>query len=157
MAEARRLLQPVAAGLAALAIVLAGSAATVDLGAAGWLAGSACGAAVIGSVALGLHRARDHAYASMRDQYVYLGLQRLELAKRDRPPLFAEVDLVSSHEPWTQIPPLGTRSVTDPSSTGGRSTRPGCATPRRPMAGRSSTPCGRCSRSCSITGAGTWS
>jgi hypothetical protein len=47
-----------------------------------------------------------YAYASMPDQYVYLGLQRLELAKRNRPPLFAEVDLVSSHEPWTQIPPL---------------------------------------------------
>ena len=33
-------------------------------------------------------------------------LQRLELGKRNRSPLFAEVDLVSSHEPWTQIPPL---------------------------------------------------
>jgi phosphatidylglycerophosphate synthase len=47
-----------------------------------------------------------YAYASMPDQFVYLALQRLELAKRNRPPLFAEVDLVSSHEPWTQIPPL---------------------------------------------------
>jgi hypothetical protein len=47
-----------------------------------------------------------YAYASMPDQYVWLALQRLELAKRHRPPLFAEVDLVSSHEPWTQIPPL---------------------------------------------------
>ena len=37
---------------------------------------------------------------------VYLALQRLELGKTDRPPLFAEVDLVSSHEPWTQVPPL---------------------------------------------------
>ncbi|HEV8451090.1 MAG TPA: CDP-alcohol phosphatidyltransferase family protein [Gaiellales bacterium] len=47
-----------------------------------------------------------YAYASMPDQYVYLALQRLELGKSDRPPLFAEVDLVSSHEPWTQVPPL---------------------------------------------------
>ena len=47
-----------------------------------------------------------YAYASMPDQYVYLALQRLELAKAHRPPLFAEVDLVSSHEPWTQVPPL---------------------------------------------------
>ncbi len=47
-----------------------------------------------------------YAYASMPDQFVYLALQRLELARRNRPPLFAEVDLVSSHEPWTQIPPL---------------------------------------------------
>jgi phosphatidylglycerophosphate synthase len=47
-----------------------------------------------------------YAYASMPDQFVWLGLQRLELGKPDRPPLFAEVDLVSSHEPWTQVPPL---------------------------------------------------
>ena len=47
-----------------------------------------------------------YAYASMPDQYIYLALQRLELGKTDRPPLFAEVDLVSSHEPWTQVPPL---------------------------------------------------
>ena len=33
-------------------------------------------------------------------------LHRLELAKRHRPPLFAEVDLISSHAPWTRIPRL---------------------------------------------------
>ena len=42
----------------------------------------------------------------MPDQYVLLALQRLELAKPHRPPLFAEIDLVSSHAPWTRIPPL---------------------------------------------------
>jgi hypothetical protein len=42
----------------------------------------------------------------MPDQYVFLALQRLELAKRDRRPLFAEVDLVSSHAPWNRIPKL---------------------------------------------------
>ena len=52
------------------------------------------------------YRGPTYAYASMPDQYVCLALQRLELAKADRRPLFAEVDLVSSHEPWTQIPPL---------------------------------------------------
>ena len=31
-------------------------------------------------------------------------LQRRELAPRHRPPLFAEVDLISSHLPWTRIP-----------------------------------------------------
>ena len=41
----------------------------------------------------------------MPDQYVFLALQRRELAKRHRPPLFAEVDLISSHAPWTQHPP----------------------------------------------------
>jgi hypothetical protein len=45
-------------------------------------------------------------YASMPDQYVLLALQRLELAKRERRPVFAEVDLVSSHTPWTRIPGL---------------------------------------------------
>ena len=44
------------------------------------------------------------AYASMPDQYVMGALQRLELAKRQRRPVFAEVDLVSSHEPWSRIP-----------------------------------------------------
>jgi phosphatidylglycerophosphate synthase len=44
------------------------------------------------------------AYASMPDQYVLEALHRLELAKAERPPVFAEVDLVSSHTPWTRIP-----------------------------------------------------
>ena len=47
-----------------------------------------------------------YAYASMPDQYTYLALERLELAKPHRRPLFAEIDTVSSHEPWTPIPPL---------------------------------------------------
>jgi phosphatidylglycerophosphate synthase len=42
----------------------------------------------------------------MPDQYALLALQRRELAKRHRPPLFAEVDLISSHAPWTRIPRL---------------------------------------------------
>jgi phosphatidylglycerophosphate synthase len=45
------------------------------------------------------------AYASMPDQYVLSALQRLELA-RSRRPVFAEVDLVSSHAPWSRIPRL---------------------------------------------------
>jgi phosphatidylglycerophosphate synthase len=40
----------------------------------------------------------------MPDQYTLLALQRRELAKRHRRPLFAEVDLISSHAPWTRIP-----------------------------------------------------
>jgi hypothetical protein len=46
------------------------------------------------------------AYAPMPDQYVLGALQRLELAKRHRRPIFAEVDLVSSHTPWTRIPEM---------------------------------------------------
>ena len=43
-------------------------------------------------------------YASMPDQYIFSALQRLELAKAHRRPLFAEVDTVSSHMPWNRIP-----------------------------------------------------
>jgi len=42
----------------------------------------------------------------MPDQYALAALQRLELAKPHRRPLFAEVDLISSHTPWTRIPRL---------------------------------------------------
>jgi hypothetical protein len=42
----------------------------------------------------------------MPDQYTFGALQKLELAKRQRSPLFAEVDLISSHTPWTRIPRL---------------------------------------------------
>jgi phosphatidylglycerophosphate synthase len=47
-----------------------------------------------------------YTYATMPDQYLYLGLQRLELEKRNRPAIFAEVDTVSSHMPWNQIPQM---------------------------------------------------
>jgi hypothetical protein len=50
------------------------------------------------------YRGPTFAYASMPDQYVLSALQRLELAKVRRRPVFAEVDLVSSHTPWTLIP-----------------------------------------------------
>jgi hypothetical protein len=44
------------------------------------------------------------AYASMPDQYVLGALQRQELSKAHRRPVFAQVALVSSHTPWTRIP-----------------------------------------------------
>ena len=43
---------------------------------------------------------------SMPDQYVLEALHRLELARSRRPAIFAELDLLSSHAPWTRIPPL---------------------------------------------------
>ncbi len=43
-------------------------------------------------------------YASMPDQYIFMALQRLELGKPHKQPLFAEVDTVSSHMPWNRIP-----------------------------------------------------
>ncbi len=45
-------------------------------------------------------------YASMPDQYTLSALQRLELSKRDRAPVMAEVDLISSHAPWAPLPHL---------------------------------------------------
>jgi hypothetical protein len=47
-----------------------------------------------------------YAYAPTPDQYVLAALQRFELAKRHRRPLFAQVNLVSSHTPWTRIPQM---------------------------------------------------
>jgi hypothetical protein len=50
------------------------------------------------------YRGPNFAVAPMPDQYTLLALQRRELGKRRRPPLFAEVDLISSHAPWTRVP-----------------------------------------------------
>jgi phosphatidylglycerophosphate synthase len=58
-------------------------------------------------------------YASMPDQYTLAAFQRLELAPEHRP-VMAEIDLVSSHTPWTPLPrmvpwnELGDGSVFDP-------------------------------------------
>ena len=54
---------------------------------------------------LGYH-GPNYNYAPMPDQYMYAALQRLELSKTDRRPLFAEVDTVSSHMPWNRIPQM---------------------------------------------------
>ena len=43
-------------------------------------------------------------YAAMPDQYILSTFQRNELAKPDHPPVMAEIDLVSSHTPWTPLP-----------------------------------------------------
>jgi phosphatidylglycerophosphate synthase len=59
-------------------------------------------------------------YATMPDQYTLAAFQRLELDRRDRPPVMAEIDLVSSHTPWAPLPRLvswddvGDGSVFDP-------------------------------------------
>ncbi|MDP9240124.1 MAG: CDP-alcohol phosphatidyltransferase family protein [Actinomycetota bacterium] len=45
-------------------------------------------------------------YAPMPDQYVLSSFQRLELAKPNRAPIMAEIDLVSSHTPWAPLPRL---------------------------------------------------
>jgi hypothetical protein len=45
-------------------------------------------------------------YAAMPDQYVMSAFRRLELADPADRPVMAEIDLVSSHAPWTRIPRL---------------------------------------------------
>ncbi|HEX3814530.1 MAG TPA: sulfatase [Mycobacteriales bacterium] len=43
-------------------------------------------------------------YAPVPDQYTLAAFQRNELATPHRKPLMAEIDLVSSHAPWTPLP-----------------------------------------------------
>jgi hypothetical protein len=45
-------------------------------------------------------------YATMPDQYTLKAFFDRELARSDRPPVMAEIDLVSSHLPWTPLPRL---------------------------------------------------
>jgi phosphatidylglycerophosphate synthase len=60
------------------------------------------------------YRGPTFTYAPMPDQYLFSALQRLELAKTHRRPLFAEVDTVSSHMPWNRIPQqIGWKDVGD--------------------------------------------
>jgi phosphatidylglycerophosphate synthase len=59
-------------------------------------------------------------YATMPDQYTLLAFRRAELAARNRAPVMAEIDLLSSHTPWAPLPHLvewskvGDGSVFDP-------------------------------------------
>lgn len=46
----------------------------------------------------------EFGYASMPDQYTLDHLRRVELTPGERAPVFAEVDLVSSHHPWAPLP-----------------------------------------------------
>lgn len=47
-----------------------------------------------------------YGFSPMPDQYALQALEKLELAKPKRRPVFSEIDLTSSHEPWTRIPSL---------------------------------------------------
>lgn len=52
------------------------------------------------------YRGPAFGYAPMPDQYTLLKLRENELAKAPRKPVFAEIDFVSSHHPWTPLPHL---------------------------------------------------
>ncbi|MGK5741051.1 sulfatase [Micromonospora sp. URMC 103] len=55
------------------------------------------------AAALG-YRGPKFAYAPMPDQYTLATFERTERAIADRPPLMAEIPLISSHSPWTEVP-----------------------------------------------------
>lgn len=52
------------------------------------------------------YRGPRFGYPTMPDQFTLDAVQRLELAGRDRQPVMAEVDLISSHAPWSRTPRL---------------------------------------------------
>ena len=72
----------------------------------------------------------------MPDQYILSAFQRLELAKPDRAPVMAEIDLVSSHTPWAPLPHMvdwdevGDGSVFDGMPAQGQSPKRRVARPR---------------------------
>ena len=45
-------------------------------------------------------------YPTMPDQYTLDAFQRLVLAQSPRPPVMAEIDLITSHAPWSRVPRL---------------------------------------------------
>jgi hypothetical protein len=50
------------------------------------------------------YRGPTFSWATMTDQYAMAAFERLEHGKPDHPPLFAQINLVSSHAPWVPIP-----------------------------------------------------
>lgn len=94
-----------------------------------WPEGEALGYdAIYDEDALG-YRGKPFNWVTMPDQYTLSAFDRLERQREDRPPLFAEVALISSHAPWTPIPhvidweEVGDGSVFDRQATSGASPR----------------------------------
>ena len=54
---------------------------------------------------MGYHGPR-FSWATMPDQYTFLRFEHTEHARGDRPPVMAEITLVSSHAPWEPVPRL---------------------------------------------------
>ena len=52
------------------------------------------------------YRGPKFGYAAMPDQYILSAFRRNELARADRRNVMAEIDLLSSHHPWTPLPSL---------------------------------------------------
>ncbi|HTK61108.1 MAG TPA: CDP-alcohol phosphatidyltransferase family protein [Pseudonocardia sp.] len=66
------------------------------------------------------YRGPGFSFAPVPDQFTLNSFERLERSRTDRPPLMAQIVLVSSHAPWTPLPhmvgwnELGDGSVFDP-------------------------------------------
>ena len=71
------------------------------------------------------YRGKPFNWVTMPDQFTLASLERQVLDATPRPPVFAEIALISSHAPWTPIPPilpwdtLGDGTVFDPYATSG--------------------------------------
>jgi hypothetical protein len=52
------------------------------------------------------YQGKTYSFQSIPDQYTMSALQRMEFATPRPTPLFAEIDLVSSHAPWEPVPPV---------------------------------------------------
>ena len=52
------------------------------------------------------YRGPRFGYPTMPDQFTLEAFQQAELAPRDRRPVMAEIDLISSHAPWSRTPDL---------------------------------------------------
>ncbi|WP_457205275.1 sulfatase-like hydrolase/transferase [Nocardioides sp. P5_C9_2] len=50
------------------------------------------------------YRGPRFGYPTMPDQYTLDAFHRLELSPRDRAPVMAEIDLITSHAPWSRVP-----------------------------------------------------
>jgi hypothetical protein len=55
-------------------------------------------------------------YPTMPDQFTLTAFQRLELAQHRRRPVMAEIDLLSSHTPWSRTPRMVKESTVDDGS-----------------------------------------
>ena len=71
------------------------------------------------------YRGKPFNWVTMPDQFTLAAFERRLLDPEPRPPVFAEIALISSHAPWTPIPPLlpwealGDGEVFDPYATAG--------------------------------------
>ncbi len=70
------------------------------------------------------YRGRPFTFASIPDQYTMSAFQRSELGTPDHPPVFAEIDLLSSHAPWEPIPAMVDWNTVGDGSIYGKSSGP---------------------------------